>query len=79
MRYTSILAAVGAAICLFHYLGLDPNNMIFYSLSIPAWFIPVAANITNFNIALLYLLTVLSWAVIGYIVDRALLYRKRSR
>ncbi|TDF94362.1 hypothetical protein [Paenibacillus piri] len=81
MRYTSTLfcTAIGAALCLMHYIGHDsePIYLIFYGLSVPAWFFPFVSY-TNVNAALLYTLTILSWALIGYVIDRFTV-RRRSR
>lgn len=79
MRYkvTSICTVIGIALCFIHYVGHENDlvYMIFYGLSIPAWFYPFF-NYTNVNPFILYLLTVLSWAIIGYLVDRFSVYRR---
>jgi len=81
MRYTStwFCTAVGAALCLMHFIGhdSDPVYLIFYALSVPAWIYSLFSY-TNVNAALLYTLTILSWAIIGYTVDRFSM-RRRSR
>ncbi|NHN32262.1 hypothetical protein [Paenibacillus agricola] len=73
MKYTCTLlfTAIGAALCLMHMIGhdSDPVYMIFYSLSVPAWFYSTYTY-TNVNPLLLYSLTILSWTLIGYIIDR---------
>ncbi len=42
-KYTLILTIIGAALCLIHYIGheYDPIYLLFYSLSVPAWFYPI--------------------------------------
>jgi hypothetical protein len=77
--YTLLLTAIGTALCLMHLIGhdSDPVYMIFYSLSIPAWIYSMITY-TNVNPLLLYTLTILSWALIGYIIDRLYLHT-RSR
>ncbi|MDF2960519.1 MAG: hypothetical protein K0S39_2254 [Paenibacillus sp.] len=81
MRYKATLfcTAIGAALSLIHYIGHDsePVFLIFYALSVPAWFYPFF-NYTNVNPVFLYTLTILSWAIIGYVIDRFTV-RKRSR
>ncbi|NOU94749.1 hypothetical protein GC093_16195 [Paenibacillus sp. LMG 31456] len=81
MRYTATLfcTALGAALCLMHYIGhdSDPIYLIFYALSVPAWFYAIFTY-TNVNAALLYFLTIVSWAIIGYAIDRFTV-RKRTR
>ncbi|MBP1153270.1 MULTISPECIES: hypothetical protein [unclassified Paenibacillus] len=78
-KYTAILTMIGAALCLIHYIGheYDPVYLLFYSLSVPAWFYPLFTY-TDVNPLLLYFLTTLSWTVMGYIIDRFSVYR-RSR
>jgi hypothetical protein len=73
MKYTCTLlfTAIGAALCLMHMIGhdSDPVYMIFYSLSVPAWIYSVFTY-THVNQVLLYALTILSWTLIGYVIDR---------
>lgn len=78
-KYTLIFTIIGAALSLIHYIGheYDPIYLLFYSLSVPAWFYPIFTY-TDVNPLLLYLLTILSWTVIGYFIDRFSVYR-RSR
>lgn len=78
-KYTAILTMIGAALCLIHYIGheYDPVYLLFYSLSVPAWFYPLFTY-TDVNPLLLYFLTILSWTVMGYLIDRFSVYR-RSR
>jgi len=77
--YTLLFTAIGAALCLMHLIGhdSDPIYMIFYSLSVPAWIYSMFTY-SNVNQLLLYTLTILSWTLIGYIIDRLYL-RTRSR
>ncbi|MCS7463099.1 hypothetical protein N0M98_23515 [Paenibacillus doosanensis] len=81
MRYpvTIILAVVGAVLSLVHYFGheSEPIYILFYCLSVPAWFYPIVGY-ENVNPVTLYTLTILSWAVIGYVVD-LFSVRKKSR
>ncbi|MFE5322304.1 hypothetical protein ACFQ88_26870 [Paenibacillus sp. NPDC056579] len=81
MRYpiTALCAAIGAALSLVHYFGheIEPIYILFYCLSVPAWFYPIWGT-NNVNPVILYTLTILSWAVIGYVVDRFTV-RRRSR
>jgi hypothetical protein len=75
-KFTWILTLVGAAICLFHFLGFDPHNIVLFSLSVPAWFIPFFTRISNVDLSLVYVLTIASWAFIGYIIDRIIARRR---
>ncbi|ALS24591.1 MULTISPECIES: hypothetical protein [Paenibacillus] len=76
-KYTLILTIIGAALCLIHYIGheYDPIYLLFYSLSVPAWFYPIFTY-TDVNPLLLYFLTTLSWTVMGYVIDRFSIYRQ---
>lgn len=83
--YTWLFTFIGAALCLVHYLFHDYDSvyMIFYALSIPAWFAPVVSNVNDISMAgmlLIYALTIVSWGVIGYVIDRfATGYRRKSK
>ncbi|WP_248929314.1 hypothetical protein [Paenibacillus hamazuiensis] len=78
-RFTWICALIGVVLCLAHYIwhDYDPMYMLFYFLSIPAWFAPAFTNVVTANMAVVYLLTILSWALIGYIIDRFAQQRTR--
>ncbi|MFH5186965.1 hypothetical protein ACHHV8_32705 [Paenibacillus sp. TAB 01] len=78
-KFTLFCTAIGAAVCLMHAIGHDsePVYILFYCLSVPAWFYPIFGY-TNVNPAILYVLTILSWTVIGYVIDRFSV-RRRSR
>ncbi|SDD86443.1 hypothetical protein SAMN02799630_04118 [Paenibacillus sp. UNCCL117] len=78
-KCTALFTMIGAALCLIHFFGheYDPVYLMFYALSVPAWFYPIFTY-TDVNPLLLYLLTTLTWTLIGYVVDRFSVYR-RSR
>jgi hypothetical protein len=69
--FTILFTCIGAALCFVHFIGHDyePIYLLFYALSVPAWFAPAFGDITRVNIALVYLLTIASWAIIGYVID----------
>ncbi|MFD0871801.1 hypothetical protein [Paenibacillus residui] len=75
---TIIFTVIAIAICFIHYLGYDPKNMILISLSIPLWIIPFFTDIAHVNLFFAYALTIASWALLGYIVDRYV-FRARAR
>ncbi|CAG7654123.1 hypothetical protein ACFQI7_32285 [Paenibacillus allorhizosphaerae] len=80
-KYTRTLTLISIALCILHFFGheYDPIYLLFYALSVPAWFYPIF-KYTHINPLLLYMLTILSWAVIGYVIDRfAVTRRSRSR
>ncbi|TBL77454.1 hypothetical protein [Paenibacillus thalictri] len=70
-RFTLICTVIGAVLCLAHYIwhDSDPMYLLFYMLSVPAWFAPAFINVVTVNIVYVYLLTVLSWAIIGFFID----------
>lgn len=71
MRYrvTWACTLIGAALCLFNATGYDPHNIFLFMLSVPIWFVEVFGDIHQVNVWLMYALTVLSWAFIGYLAD----------
>ncbi|MCQ6560798.1 hypothetical protein [Paenibacillus mendelii] len=71
MRYpvTIIATLVGLALCLYNYTGFDPHNMVFFMFSVPAWFVDFFIDVHQVNVLLMYVLTIASWALIGYLCD----------
>ncbi|MEK3883585.1 hypothetical protein [Paenibacillus sp. PL2-23] len=80
MRYTFTMIAtlIALAICAFNYTGYDPHNMVFFMFSVPAWFVDFFIDIHEVSVLLMYALTVLTWAAVGFIAD-AIIARDRSR
>ncbi|MDQ6421821.1 hypothetical protein RB620_20545 [Paenibacillus sp. LHD-117] len=81
MRYTVTMIAtlIALAICAFNYTGYDPHNMIFFMLSIPAWFADMFVDIHEVSVLLLYALTVLTWALLGFVADLFIARDRRKR
>ncbi|QAY66446.1 hypothetical protein [Paenibacillus protaetiae] len=79
MRYPVTIAAtlIGLAVCLYNYTGYDPHNMIFFMFSVPAWFVDLFYDVHDVSVMLMYILTVATWALIGYIADRIILRSSR--
>lgn len=71
MRYrvTIIATLIGLAICLFNYTGYDPHNLVFFMLSIPAWVVDLFVDVHEVSVLLMYALTILTWALLGFIAD----------
>jgi hypothetical protein len=71
MRYPITIACtlIGVALCLFNVTGYDPHNMFLIMFSIPMWFVELFTDIHRVNVWFMYALTVLSWAIIGYLGD----------
>jgi hypothetical protein len=80
MRYPVTLAAtlIGAAICLYNYTGYDPHNLVFFMLSIPAWIVDMFVDVHEVSVLLMYALTIITWALLGFIAD-VLIARGRER
>jgi hypothetical protein len=77
-KCTLLFALIGTAICFLHYIGVDTKNLLLFSFSIPLWFIPLFSDVQDVDPFFVYALTILSWALLGYILDR-LIQRNRER
>lgn len=71
MRYTMTIAGIlfGAALSLFNSTGYDPHNLLLMMFSVPMWFVELFTDIHKVNVWFMYVLTVLSWALIGFLGD----------
>ncbi|WP_243866966.1 hypothetical protein [Paenibacillus sp. BK720] len=69
---------IGLALCVYNSTGYDPHNFVFFMFSPPAWIADMFVDIHKVNVLLMYVLTVATWALLGYIADR-LIERGRSR
>ncbi|QHT62127.1 hypothetical protein GXP70_20525 [Paenibacillus lycopersici] len=80
MRYPVTIAAtlIGVALCLYNSTGYDPHNMVLFMFSVPAWFTDMIVDIHTVNVYLMYVLTVASWALLGFICDWGIA-RNRNR
>lgn len=80
MRYpvTFVATLIGLALCVYNSTGYDPHNFVFFMFSIPAWVVDLFVDIHDVNVLLMYILTVASWALLGFIADR-LIERGRSQ
>ncbi|MFD0698504.1 hypothetical protein ACFQZT_30990 [Paenibacillus sp. GCM10027628] len=83
--FTWLFTFIGAALCLIHYLYHDHDAfyMLFYALSIPAWFASIFTNIYEVSMLkmfVIYVLTIATWALVGYVIDRfSAGYRRKSK
>ncbi|WP_409343661.1 hypothetical protein [Paenibacillus sp. MBLB4367] len=68
-KFTIVFTIIGAALCLVHYMGLDPKSMLLFSFSVPLWFVPIFVDIRDVNLYFVYFLTIVSWGLLGYAVD----------
>jgi hypothetical protein len=71
MRYpvTIVATLIGVAICLFNYTGYDPHNFVFFMLSIPAWVVDLFVDVHEVSVLLMYALTIITWALLGFVAD----------
>lgn len=84
-RFTFTFAAIGLLLCVIHFFGHEsgPVYLLFYALSVPAWFTPIMVDVTRItitNMMVIYALTVLTWGIIGLVIDRFVRapYKRRS-
>ena len=72
MRYpvTIVMTLIALALCLYNYTGYDPHNFIFFMFSPPAWVADLLVDIHEASVLLLYALTLITYALIGYVADR---------
>ncbi|QYR24030.1 hypothetical protein KZ483_10610 [Paenibacillus sp. sptzw28] len=80
MRYpvTIVATLIGVALCLYNFTGYDPHNMVFFMLSVPGWFADLFMDIHDLNVILMYILTIASWALLGFFCDW-LIHKGRRR
>lgn len=69
-KITWLFTLIAVAICFIHFLGYDPKNMILLSLSVPLWVLTIVTDLENISLFVAYGLTIASWALMGYFVDR---------
>lgn len=67
--FTIFFTLFGLALSLYNYTGYDPHNVFFFMFSIPVWFTEFFVDIHDVNVWLMYALTILSYALIGYLTD----------
>jgi hypothetical protein len=81
MRYpvTIIATIIGLALCLYNSTGYDPHNFVFFMFSVPAWFVDLFIDVHEVSVLLMYVATVLSYALIGYIADRIIMHERSRR
>jgi hypothetical protein len=78
-KFTRLFTLIGIGICLFHFLGLDTKNFVIFSFSIPLWFIVLFKDVRDVNVILIYLLTIASWSLLGYVLDRLVQKNRENR
>ena len=80
MRYpvTLVMTLIALALCLYNYTGYDPHNIFFFMFSPPAWVADLIVDIHEASVLFLYALTLITYALIGYIADR-LIRRGKNR
>jgi hypothetical protein len=75
MRYpiktvsTFACTLIGIALCVFNVTGYDPHNLFLMMFSVPMWFVELFTDLHRVNIWIMYVLTILSWAAIGFLID----------
>ncbi|BBH19095.1 hypothetical protein Back11_04400 [Paenibacillus baekrokdamisoli] len=81
MRYSVTIVAtlIGVALCLYNYTGYDPHNFVFFMFSVPGWFADLFLDIHEVSVVTMYVLTIASYAVLGFICDAIIAKNRRSR
>ncbi|HEY0826586.1 MAG TPA: hypothetical protein VGE40_00675 [Bacilli bacterium] len=78
-KFTFWFTLFSIIVCFINYLGYDPDHLLLYFTSLPVWFIEIVRDIHSLNMALIYLLTVLSWTAAGLLVDELVAKRADAR
>ncbi|TJY43549.1 hypothetical protein E5161_06660 [Cohnella pontilimi] len=68
-RVTLFFTLFSVALSLYNYSGYDPHNHWFFMFSIPVWFVELFGDIHRVDVFVMYALTVITWAVIGFLAD----------
>ncbi|GAB7386925.1 hypothetical protein BSNK01_07610 [Bacillaceae bacterium] len=69
-RFRFWLSLFAILVCLFNFSGLDRDNLLLTFVSIPVWLIELVADFHTVNPFLVYLLTIASWYLLGWWIDR---------
>ncbi|WP_025025524.1 hypothetical protein [Caldalkalibacillus mannanilyticus] len=77
-RFTFWLTLLAVVSSVVHFLGFDRDHVLFLTVSVPAWFIGLFADLRALNVGFLYVITILFWFVFGYLCDRLLQRRVRN-
>jgi hypothetical protein len=82
--FTFSFTLIGLLLCIAHYFyhGYEPVYLLFYALSVPAWFVSLTPSVYNTSmvtIMVIYFLTIVTWAVVGYVIDRYFEANRRRR
>ncbi|MBB6638232.1 hypothetical protein [Cohnella thailandensis] len=78
-KATLVCSLFAVALCLFNATGYDPHNLFLFMLSVPIWFVELFGDIHQVNVLFMYVLTVASWAIIGYCCDVGIARVQRRR
>ena len=81
MRYpvTIVATLIGVALCLYNYTGYDPHNFVFFMFSVPGWFADLILDIHEVSVIWMYVLTIGSYAILGFICDVLIARSRNSR
>lgn len=76
--FTFWLTLLSTALCLFHALGFDHDNVVLQMFSIPSWVIAIFTSINLIHPVFLYALTILFWSLFGFFLDWLILKREKA-
>lgn len=69
-RFSFWLTLFATLISLYNLMGFDRDNLVFFTTSIPAWLIEIFMDAHSIRPAILYVLTIGSWFLLGWGADR---------
>lgn len=70
-KFTFWFPFVAVVICLLNFFGIDRDNALLMSVSIPAWIYEMVYDVHTVHLAWLYSSTIIFWLVFGFFLDRA--------
>ena len=76
--FTFWLTLLSILLCVYNYVGTDPDGIALLLFSPATWVIPLFTDINDVSVFLLYALTILVWFYIGFWVDR-MIEKSRTR
>ncbi len=75
-KFTFWLTLFSLFVCLVNNAGYDRENLLLFFTSIPAWILEIFTDVNRVNALVVYILTIGSWTLLGYVLDRAIERRR---
>ncbi len=67
--FSMMFTLFAVVLCAINYAGYDPYSLYLYFFSIPVWIIDAFSDIHIVHPFLVYLLTIVSWFLLGLFAD----------